>query len=294
MNTPHEKILNDVLSSQLRFYELLQEGSRHHINEFKKQHNFYRDCDYTKSGKILMTDKQAKAKLQEIVDSLSGNNCDIVSVLLCRDCGDEVNCNTETEEKLKSFYRSIEDMGEPVFKCNKCRRNDFDEYFEYKKNKIDNDGKIDIRLSIDKEDKTAVIHIPLHEIQKIRKKTEKNNDCPIQFEEGDDKGSVILGMGLKSALKKVNDENEDYKYLFLLSCELGFKDLYKVFDNYDEAQEYINILFFKPNKQVMEDMDVDYKYYMDFLIDAVKYHRLKSRTMYYVGDCSDSIFQSVN
>ena len=60
-----DKIKNDVLKSQQQFFNLLEQGIRQEINDFKKEHNFYRECKHTKSGRILMSDKQAKQQFKK-------------------------------------------------------------------------------------------------------------------------------------------------------------------------------------------------------------------------------------
>jgi hypothetical protein len=276
-----DKIKNDVLKSKQQFFNLLEEGSRHHINEFKKQSNFYRECSYTKSGRILMSDKQVKKHFIDMLESLESNSCKITGCFLCRNCDTEMEMDTEEQDFVNNFFSSLEMLGRPIHKCMKCMN---DKYIEYCKKWENEDGKTNINVYPNPNNKTIIIDLPLWKVNDLTKKENEDTTCPVDFDEGDCKGSIILGMGIHHALNKVlerNDVNKDFKVIFYLSFEKGYEDMMKICDNTKDAEDYIDKLFFKNNKDILESCDLDIESsYMEFLCEVVIKHRIKGSIKY--------------
>ena len=278
-----DKIKNDVLQSQQQFFDLIQQGIRQEINDFKKQHNFYRECSHTKSGKILMSDKQAKQQFINMLESLDANKCSITGVFLCSECKDEMEMDTEEQDFINQFYKSMDMLGRPIHKCMKCMN---DKYIEYNSrwDKDEEGGRTNINVYAKTDKKVICIDLPLWKVEDLTKKENIENTCPVDFDEGDCKGSIILGIGIHHALNKVlerDDVKEDFSVIFYLSFEKGYEDMMKICENTKDAEDYIDKLFFKNNKDIMEDCDLDVNSsYMEFLCKMICRHRIKGTISY--------------
>jgi len=286
-----DKVKNDVLKSQQQFLDLLEEGSRHHINDFKKRSNFYRDCNHTKSGRILMSDKQVKNHYIDMLESLESNNCRVTGCFLCRNCDTEMEMDSQEQDFINNFYSSLESLGRPIHKCMKCMNH---KYIEYCKKWDENeDGKTNINVYPNPKNKTIIIDLPLWKVKDLTEKENENNACPFDFDEGDCKGSIILGIAIQHALEKVlerNDVNEDFGVIFYLSFEKGYEDMMKICDNTKDAEDYVNKLFFKNNKEILESAELDIESsYMEFLCEVVCKHRIKGTIKYGMSEFNTPI-----